>query len=139
MKKVPHDYKIPTKLLKTPGVEEYQGASCKLKTRVLLSGLGADEVFAGYARYSSGFVKQGMEGVASEMSKDLDRLWIRNLGRDDRAMAHHAKECRFPFLDSRLVRGMAGVSLSETVDFELPRGQGEKKILRGIAKGWGLR
>lgn len=44
-------------------------------------------MFGGYARYSSGFIKDGYAGIAAEMSKDLDRLWIRNLGRDDRAMA----------------------------------------------------
>lgn len=64
------------------------------------------------------------------MSKDLDRLWIRNLGRDDRAMADHSKECRFPFLDSRLIQGMSLIPLEKVVDFEMPRGQGEKKILR---------
>lgn len=57
MKKVPHDYKIPTKLLTPIEVEKYKGSKRELKCKVLLSGLGADEVFGGYARYSSGFIK----------------------------------------------------------------------------------
>jgi asparagine synthetase B (glutamine-hydrolysing) len=29
---------------------------------------------------------------------DMERLWIRNLGRDDRAIAGKGKEVRYPFL-----------------------------------------
>lgn len=29
---------------------------------------------------------------------DMDRLWIRNLGRDDRAISINAKQVRYPFL-----------------------------------------
>lgn len=33
------------------------------------------------------------------MSLDLNRLWHRNMGRDDRAISHNGKEARYPFLD----------------------------------------
>ena len=55
-------------------------------TRVLLSGLGADEIFCGYARYKHA-IKRGMDELLEEMNFDLLRLWIRNLGRDDRAVS----------------------------------------------------
>jgi asparagine synthetase B (glutamine-hydrolysing) len=29
---------------------------------------------------------------------DMERLWVRNLGRDDRAIAMNGKEVRYPFL-----------------------------------------
>ena len=38
------------------------------------------------------------------MSLDLDRLWHRNMGRDDRAISHNGKEARFPFLDLDIQR-----------------------------------
>lgn len=33
------------------------------------------------------------------MSLDLDRIWHRNMQRDDRVISHNGKEARFPFLD----------------------------------------
>lgn len=69
-------------------------------SRVLLSGLGADEIFAGYARYKHA-IKRGE--VLEEMNFDLLRLWIRNLGRDDRSVSSKAKELRFPYLNMELI------------------------------------
>ena len=73
------------------------------------------------------------------MQRDLDRLWVRNLGRDDRAMAHHAREVRFPFLDTRLIKGTSLLPFPTILDPDLPRGQAEKKILRMIARSYGFR
>jgi len=36
--------------------------------------------------------------MENEMIFDMERLWIRNLGRDDRAIGMNGKEARFPFL-----------------------------------------
>lgn len=44
-------------------------------------------------------LKGGVDGLRTEMSMDLDRLWHRNMGRDDRVISHNGKEARFPFLD----------------------------------------
>ena len=73
-----------------------------VETRVLLSGLGADEIFAGYARYRHA-IKRGGNDLLEEMNFDLIRLWIRNLGRDDRAVSSMGKELRFPFLNLELI------------------------------------
>lgn len=61
--------------------------------------MGADEVWAGYSRYKAALLKGGVEGLHTEMSLDLDRLWHRNMGRDDRVISHNGKEARYPFLD----------------------------------------
>ena len=37
---------------------------------------------------------------------DLNRLWIRNLGRDDRAISDNGVEARFPFLDQKLIEAV---------------------------------
>jgi asparagine synthetase B (glutamine-hydrolysing) len=42
--------------------------------------------------------------MEAEMSMDLDRLWHRNMGRDDRAISNNGKETRFPFLDVNLIQ-----------------------------------
>lgn len=71
--------------------------------RVLLSGLGADELFGGYTRHATAFNRTGYAGLADELELDVSRLGKRNLGRDDRVISNWAREARFPFLDERLV------------------------------------
>ncbi|KAJ5659494.1 hypothetical protein N7507_005945 [Penicillium longicatenatum] len=71
--------------------------------RVLLSGLGADELFAGYGRHSVAFSRSGFEGLVSEIHLDVSRLGQRNLGRDDRILSHWGRETRFPYLDEDFV------------------------------------
>ncbi|PIG89957.1 asparagine synthase related protein [Aspergillus arachidicola] len=58
--------------------------------RVLLSGLGADELFAGYARHGMAYSRNGFEGLIDEIDLDVSRLGKRNLGRDNRVIAHWA-------------------------------------------------
>ena len=53
-------------------------------TRVLLSGLGADELCGGYARYLTAYRRGGEDAARASMKADVDRIWLRNLGRDDR-------------------------------------------------------
>ena len=53
-------------------------------TRVLLSGLGADELCGGYARYRTAHRRGGDAAARASMKADVDRIWLRNLGRDDR-------------------------------------------------------
>ena len=66
----------------------------------MFSGLGADEVWAGYSRYKTAVKSEGgIAALKAEMSLDLDRLWHRNMGRDDRVISVNGKEARFPFLD----------------------------------------
>ena len=67
--------------------------------RVLLSGLGADELFAGYTRHTTAFSRHGFQGLIDEIDLDVCRLGKRNLGRDDRVISHWGREVRFPYLD----------------------------------------
>jgi asparagine synthetase B (glutamine-hydrolysing) len=97
------------------------------------SGLGADELFCGYMRMRSETTAQ------SEVTEHMSRLWLRNGGRDDRVCLHLGKQCVCPFLAPEFIEYALALPPSLLVRPELPRGQGEKWILRQIALRHGLR
>lgn len=86
-------------------------------SRVLFSGLGADELYGGYSRHESLFndVKEedteanksitsaAYEALVISLAHDMNVIYERNLGRDDRAMASWGKELRYPYLDETVV------------------------------------
>ncbi|RLV89452.1 Asparagine synthetase domain-containing protein [Spathaspora sp. JA1] len=84
------------------------------QAKVLFSGLGADELFAGYSRHESIFnsvtpdtsnitIDECYQQLTSELIKDIDILHTRNLGRDDRAISYWGKELRYPYLDEDFI------------------------------------
>ncbi|NXB71651.1 ASND1 protein, partial [Donacobius atricapilla] len=110
----------------------------KSPAKVVLTGIGADEQLAGYSRHRVCFRKDGLEGLNKELEMELGRISSRNLGRDDRVIGDHGKEARFPFLDEDVVSFLNSLPISEKADLTLPRGIGEKLILRLAAKELGL-
>ncbi|KAI2622978.1 asparagine synthase-domain-containing protein [Hypomontagnella submonticulosa] len=86
--------------------------------RVLLSGLGADELFGGYTRHEIAFKLGGYERLLEELKLDIGRIGQRNLGRDDRVMAHWGKEVRHPYLDEEFVRFAVSSPVWEKCDFQ---------------------
>ncbi|CAI9297812.1 unnamed protein product [Lactuca saligna] len=67
------------------------------------------------------------------MKLDMQRIWKRNLGRDDRCIADNGKEARFPFLDENVIRILLDIPLWEIADLGQPSGVGDK-ILRKLLK-----
>lgn len=82
--------------------------------KVLFSGLGADELFAGYSRHESIFndieentseekVQAKYGELSTSLIYDIKAIYVRNLGRDDRVISSWGKELRYPYLDNQLI------------------------------------
>ncbi|CAH2045581.1 unnamed protein product [Thlaspi arvense] len=121
-----------------PGEEDNRQIKYKSDARVLLVGAGADEQCAGYGRHRTKYRNGSWTALDQEMKLDMQRIWKRNLGRDDRCIADNGKEARFPFLDEDVIKTLLDIPLWEVADLEQPSGNGDKKILRQVAKLLGL-
>ena len=65
--------------------------------KVIFSGLGSEEIFAGYERHKNS------ANVNQECVSGLLKMYERDLYRDDVITMHHGLELRLPFLDKELV------------------------------------
>jgi len=114
------------------------GAGYKSCCKALLVGIGADEQMAGYGRHRATFLRGGTTALEAELALDLERLWKRNLGRDDRCIADSGREAWFPFLDESVVGYLQDLKMSVIADFSKAPGDGDKHILREAARLLGL-
>ena len=105
---------------------------------MLLLGSGADELLGGYGRHRTRFEHEGPAGLIAELQMEIGRIGQRNLSRDDRIVADHGRESRFPFLDESVVAFVNGLYIFSKVRMELPRGQGEKWLIRQTLRTLGL-
>ncbi|CAE7175661.1 hypothetical protein PTNB73_02873 [Pyrenophora teres f. teres] len=86
---------------------------------VLLSGLGADELFGGYQRHALAFARREYPGLIEELELDFSRLGKRNLGRDDRVISDSGREVRFPYLDEDFIALVLCLPVTAKCDFGL--------------------
>ncbi|KAJ3990490.1 asparagine synthase-domain-containing protein [Lentinula detonsa] len=137
--------------------------------RVLINGLGSDELLGGYGRHRSAYKTGGWAAVIEEvcvltltsywsrysiptsyrfrasthssciqLQLEIDRIPVRNLGRDDRVISSHGKETRHPFLSLDAVSFLADLPVQHKMDPRLPLGVGDKMLLRLAARKLGL-
>ena len=106
--------------------------------RILISGVGADEQLAGYGRHRTTFQRGGYDALKCELQMEVNRLWTRNLGRDDRVLCDHGKEGRFPFLDEDVVAYLENLPVKRKCDMSLSPGVGDKRLLREVARMIGV-
>ncbi|CAH8669353.1 unnamed protein product [Schistosoma rodhaini] len=106
---------------------------CISSAKFLFLGSGIDEQLAGYARHLTTYKKFGPEALQRELFKELLFISNRNLGRDDRIISAHERMPRLPYLDERIVNFLAKIPLDFKINPDLPKGQGEKFLLRQVA------
>lgn len=98
--------------------------------RAVVVGSGADELLGGYSRHRATFEKKGLAELIKELENELKRIPYRNLGRDDRVIADHGREPHAPYLDENFVEYCNSLPIYVKANLHLPRGIGEKLILR---------
>jgi len=98
--------------------------------KVVLTGEGADELFAGY-EYLRGL--SGAEDLQAEMVRTVEGLHDLNLQRCDRVTMAHGLEARVPFLDRQVIAFALGLSAAWKL---APEGEPEKRLLREAFAGW---
>ncbi len=96
------------------------------KEKIVLVGNGADELFAGYAKYSA------MADPSAHMKSDLGKM-LAELERLNRHLALTGKRIEAPFARNPMVRCADGVPLDRKIG-----PSGRKLVLREAAKGLGL-
>lgn len=99
--------------------------------KVVLTGEGADEIFAGYGYYHEQFADS--DDLQAELVRTIEGLHNLNLQRADRVTMAHSLEARVPFLDREVI----------AFGLHLPpgwkaagEGQPEKRLLREAFTGW---
>ncbi len=95
--------------------------------KVIFSGLGSEELFAGYSRHKDS------NNINQECLSGLLKLYERDLYRDDVVAMKNNMEIRLPFLDTKLVE----YSLSIPEHLKIDNSE-NKKILRNIAQEIGI-
>jgi len=93
--------------------------------RVMLSGQGADELFAGYRRYES----MPPPELESALKHDLENIAENNLERDDAVTMANSVELRVPYLDREVVE------LALRIAPELKIKNGVRKYILRLAAG----
>jgi asparagine synthase (glutamine-hydrolysing) len=100
------------------------------QVKVVLTGEGADELFAGYA-YMAEIASP--EELHSELERTVASLHNLNLQRCDRVTMAHGLEARVPFLDLEVIRWALSLPAVEKV---ATPGRLEKALLREAFAGW---
>jgi len=98
--------------------------------KVVLTGEGADELFAGY-EYLREF--SDPEALQAELVRTVDGLHDLNLQRCDRVTMAHGLEARVPFLDRQVIAFALGLPIGWKLS---PPGKLEKQLLRSAFVGW---
>ncbi|MGI8945424.1 MAG: asparagine synthase (glutamine-hydrolyzing) [Thermoleophilaceae bacterium] len=99
--------------------------------KVVLTGEGADEIFAGYGYYHRDFPEEA--DLHDELVRTIEGLHNLNLQRADRVTMAHSLEARVPFLDREVIA--FGLHLPAGWKVAGP-GRPEKRLLRQAFDGW---
>ncbi|HEX5456810.1 MAG TPA: asparagine synthase (glutamine-hydrolyzing) [Candidatus Nitrosotalea sp.] len=101
--------------------------------RVMLTGQGADEIFAGYSWYPEILKKEGGEILNQSLWNDIKNLYKDTLEREDKITMYHSIELRVPYLDSEVIN----VAMSISEDLKIKENH-VKYIHRKLAQDIGV-
>jgi len=130
-----------TKILNEPDVTKvgvgsvlYAAASLAKQDsiNVLFSGLGSEEIFAGYERHLEALNK-GFAVLHEECFNGLKNMWQRDLKRDFLIAKNLGIELKAPFLDLEVIKAAMSIHPMHKIDKNT-----KKIILREIAEELGL-
>jgi diphthine-ammonia ligase len=107
-------------------------AACELARqdgiKVIFSGLGSEEIFAGYERHKNAV------DINKECLSGLLKLYERDTYRDDVVTMNNNIELRLPYLDQKLVEYALGIPHLLKIN-----GEQNKIVLRHVAKDLGIK
>ena len=101
----------------------------KDKNKVIFSGMGADELFAGYFRYRN---VENLNNLNKDCYSDILKFYEKNAYRDDVITMHNNLELRVPYLDTKVVKYALNINPNLKIN------EIEKYVLRKVAKKLGL-
>ena len=113
----------------------YATAQLALKDniRILLGGIGTEEIFAGYQRHEEALKNNDFAAVHKESWNGLKNMYLRDLLRDNKIAKHLNIELKTPYMDLNIVKAAMNVNPMYKID------KNDKKlILREIAEDFGL-
>jgi asparagine synthase (glutamine-hydrolysing) len=113
----------------------YAAAQLALKDHIktLFTGLGTEEIFAGYQRHEESFQNNNFEEVHKECWNGLKNMWHRDLLRDSKILEHLDMVVKTPYMDENLVKTAMSIHPMYKLDKD-----NKKIILREIAEDFGL-
>ncbi len=110
--------------------------SSKLGFKVLLSGLGGDELFAGYQKYCTEYKRGGATAVRNAIFHDVKMSYETNFQRDNKVCSFHKVELRLPFIDQDLIN--FALSLPVNLNITSAGDPLRKRVLRQTAQRLGV-
>lgn len=102
-------------------------------TKILFSGLGTEELFAGYQRHEDVLQNNNFESVHKECWNGMKNMWHRDLLRDYKIAKHLGIEIKTPYLDLSVIKTAMQANPMHKLDKE-----NKKIILREIAEDFGI-
>ncbi|MGE4428278.1 MAG: asparagine synthase (glutamine-hydrolyzing) [Solirubrobacteraceae bacterium] len=102
--------------------------------KVVLTGEGADELYAGYGYYHDEF--EDPAALHGELVRTIRNLHDLNLQRADRVTMAHGLEARVPFLDREVIAQALSLAPGWKASDPSQPQQLEKRVLRHAFDGW---